>query len=87
MLTKTEKSRRSTILDEIRENSLDEKWLDEQLDFFETSLKTDPEIVILSNWICIGDPFMDINGTIMKKIDSKQFTSIDSIQKKLSEFY
>ena len=87
MLTKTEKSRRSTILDEIRENSLDEKWLDEQLDFFETSLKTDPEIVILSNWICIGDPFMDINGTIMKKIDSKQFTSIDFIQKKLSEFY
>ena len=81
MLTKTEKSRRSTILDEIRENSLDEKWLDEQLDFFETSLKTDPEIVILSNWICINDPFMDINGPIIKKIDSKQFTSIDSIQK------
>lgn len=67
MLTKTEKSRRSTILDEIRENSLDEKWLDKQLDFFETSLKTDPEIVILSNWICINDPLMDINGPIMKK--------------------
>ena len=72
MLTKTEKSRRSTILDEIRENSLDENWLDKQLDFFETSLKTDPEIVILSNWICINDPLMDINGPIMKKINSKQ---------------
>ena len=34
MLTKTEKSRRSIILDDIRENSLDEKWLEEQLDFF-----------------------------------------------------
>lgn len=87
MLTKTEKSRRSIILDDIRENSLDEKWLEEQLDFFEKSLKVDPEIVILNNWVCISDPLMDINGPIMKKIDRKQFTSIDSIQKKLSEFY
>lgn len=67
MLTKTEKSRRSIILDDIRENSLDEKWLEEQLDFFEKSLKVDPEIVILNNWVCISDPLMDINGPIMKK--------------------
>lgn len=87
MLKNEEKTSRNIILDKLRENSLDKNWLKNQLDSFEKTLEKDPEIVILNEIHCIYDPLMELDGPTMKKINNKQFTDIDSIQKILSEFY
>lgn len=87
MLKNEEKTSRNIILDKLRENSLDKNWLQNQLNSFEKALEKDPQIVIMNNFKCIDDPLMELDGPTMKKINNKQFTDIDSIQKILSEFY